>query len=62
MVDWVEIAFIFIIIFLLKPSDLSNIKGSLFYKNNLDWNNQWIKNLLESKSYSLIISIYTGKN
>jgi hypothetical protein len=48
--------------FLLKPSDLSNIKGSLFYKNYLDWNNQWIKNLLESKSYSLIISIYTGKN
>lgn len=54
--------FICMIIFLLKPNDLSNITGSIFNKNKLNKNNPQILNLLETKSYSLIISRYNGRN
>ena len=49
-------------IFLLRPEDFTNIKDSIFYRNIDNHNNLWIKNLLESKSYSIIISRYIGKN
>ena len=57
--------FMCIIIFMLNIEHLQNINGSIFYKktkpiNNLNYS--WIETLLQSKSYSLIITRYSKQN